>query len=86
MIVLSSSMLTSFAFSITFYSFFLEKQMLLHFINIMKQKVGGNVNTQLLQTLNIMFENIRNETSLCKLKFKLRLHICFGFSSKQQSC
>jgi protein CLEC16A len=49
------------------FDFFLEKQMLTHFINIMKQKCGGNVNTQLLQTLNIMFENIRNETSLCKL-------------------
>ncbi|KAI6177071.1 FPL domain-containing protein [Aphelenchoides bicaudatus] len=46
------------------FDFFLEKQMLIHFINIAKQKYGGNVNTQLLQTLNIMFENIRNETSL----------------------
>lgn len=30
----------------------------------MKQKCGGFVCTQLLQTLNILFENIRNETSL----------------------
>jgi protein CLEC16A len=51
------------------FDFFLEKQMLLHFINIMKQKCGGYVNTQLMQTLNIMFENIRNETSLCTLIF-----------------
>lgn len=30
----------------------------------MKQKCGGFVCTQLLQTLNILFENIKNETSL----------------------
>ncbi|KAI6241474.1 FPL domain-containing protein [Aphelenchoides fujianensis] len=34
------------------------------FTNIMSQKCGGYVNVQLLQTLNIMFENLRNETSL----------------------
>lgn len=49
--------------------------MLSHFIHIMKQKVGGNVNTQLLQTLNIMFENIRNETSLCKEFKELVLNV-----------
>lgn len=46
------------------YSFFLEKNMLYFFLNIMKQKCGGFVCTQLLQTLNILFENIKNETSL----------------------
>ncbi|KAI6188018.1 FPL domain-containing protein [Aphelenchoides besseyi] len=46
------------------FDFFLERQMLVHFTNIMKQKCGGYVNVQLLQTLNIMFENLRNETSL----------------------
>ncbi|KAH7731494.1 hypothetical protein AAVH_00392 [Aphelenchoides avenae] len=30
----------------------------------MKQKAGGSINVQLLQTLNILFENIRHETSL----------------------
>lgn len=43
--------------------------MLSYFIHIMRQKNGGPsfVCVQLLQTLNILFENIRNETSLCKL-------------------
>lgn len=35
----------------------------------MKQKYGRYICVQLLQTLNILFENIRNETSLCKSKF-----------------
>lgn len=49
-------------------SFFLEKNMLSYFLHIMRQKSGGSsfVCVQLLQTLNILFENIRNETSLCK--------------------
>lgn len=46
-------------------SFFLEKNMLYVFLQIMKQPGGGNICTQqLLQTLNILFENIRHETSL----------------------
>jgi len=49
-----------------FDSFFLEKNMLSFFLKIMKQKCGSYVCVQLLQTLNILFENIRNETSLCK--------------------
>lgn len=45
--------------------------MLSFFLKIMKQKCGSFVCVQLLQTLNILFENIRNETSLCKkLLFK----------------
>lgn len=36
----------------------------------MKQKCGSYVCVQLLQTLNILFENIRNETSLCKFIIK----------------
>ncbi|KAJ8936578.1 hypothetical protein NQ314_012274 [Rhamnusium bicolor] len=48
--------------------FFLEKNMLSFFLRIMRQRSGGSsyVCVQLLQTLNILFENIRNETSLCK--------------------
>uniref|UniRef100_A0A6B2EJN9 Uncharacterized protein n=1 Tax=Phlebotomus kandelakii TaxID=1109342 RepID=A0A6B2EJN9_9DIPT len=48
------------------FDFFLEKNMLSYFIHIMRQKNGGPnfVCVQLLQTLNILFENIRNETSL----------------------
>ncbi|XP_055377636.1 protein CLEC16A homolog [Condylostylus longicornis] len=48
------------------FDFFLEKNMLSYFLHIMRQKNGGSsfVCVQLLQTLNILFENIRNETSL----------------------
>uniref|UniRef100_A0A0K8S8S4 Uncharacterized protein n=1 Tax=Lygus hesperus TaxID=30085 RepID=A0A0K8S8S4_LYGHE len=46
------------------FDFFLEKNMLSFFLNILKQKCGSYVCVQLLQTLNILFENIRNETSL----------------------
>lgn len=44
--------------------------MLSYFLHIMRQKSGGSsfVCVQLLQTLNILFENIRNETSLCMYK------------------
>ena len=38
--------------------------MLNYFLQIMRQPAGGFVCTQLLQTLNILFENIRHETSL----------------------
>ncbi|XP_032779218.2 protein CLEC16A homolog isoform X3 [Daphnia magna] len=46
------------------FDFFLEKNMLSFFLRIMKQKCGSFVCVQLLQTLNILFENIRIETSL----------------------
>ncbi|XP_071535234.1 protein CLEC16A homolog isoform X2 [Panulirus ornatus] len=46
------------------FDFFLEKNMLSFFLRIMKQKCGSYVCVQLLQTLNILFENIKNETSL----------------------
>ena len=47
----------------------------------MKQKCGSYVCVQLLQTLNILFENIRNETSLCEYPIRLRrktidFHVC----------
>ncbi|XGW17603.1 hypothetical protein V3C99_002305 [Haemonchus contortus] len=45
------------------FDFFLERQMLSYFLQIMKQD-GGSLNVQLLQTLNILFENIRHETCL----------------------
>ncbi|XP_075242308.1 protein CLEC16A-like isoform X3 [Convolutriloba macropyga] len=46
------------------FDFFLEKNMLSYFKKIMKQKSGETVCVQLLQTLNILFENISHETSL----------------------
>ena len=46
------------------FDFFLEKNMLEFFLHYMQQKSAQFVCVQLLQTLNILFENIRNETSL----------------------
>ncbi|KAF8358059.1 gop-1 [Pristionchus pacificus] len=46
------------------FDFFLERQMLTHFLHIMRQDNSGSICVQLLQTLNILFENIRHETSL----------------------
>lgn len=47
-------------------SYFLEKNMLVFFIKYLEQKSGQYISVQLLQTLNILFENISNETSTCK--------------------
>ena len=47
-------------------SFFLEKNMLSFFLRYLQQRCGRYICVQLLQTLNILFENIRNETSLCE--------------------
>ncbi|RUS88412.1 hypothetical protein EGW08_003808 [Elysia chlorotica] len=46
------------------FDFFLEKNMLSFFLRYLQQKFGRYICVQLLQTLNILFENIRNETSL----------------------
>ncbi|XP_057311483.1 protein CLEC16A-like [Hydractinia symbiolongicarpus] len=46
------------------FDFFLEKNMLLFFLKFMTQNCGSYVTVQLLQTLNILFENIRHQTSL----------------------
>lgn len=46
------------------------------FLSIMKQKCGYYINVQLLQMLNILFENIKHETSLCKFYV-----ICFNIST-----
>ncbi|KAL4240827.1 Protein CL16A [Mactra antiquata] len=46
------------------FDFFLEKNMLTFFLRYMRQKFGRFICVQLLQTLNILFENISNETSL----------------------
>eukprot|EP01137_Pigoraptor_chileana_P000856 Opistho-2@37669 len=46
------------------FDFFLEKNMLTFFLRILGQRTGRYVKVQLLQTLSILFENIRNETSI----------------------
>ncbi|ESO05726.1 hypothetical protein HELRODRAFT_191365 [Helobdella robusta] len=48
----------------TVFDFFLEKNMLVFFLKFMKQKSGQCICVQLLQTLNILFDNITNETSV----------------------
>uniref|UniRef100_A0A8C4QRE3 C-type lectin domain containing 16A n=1 Tax=Eptatretus burgeri TaxID=7764 RepID=A0A8C4QRE3_EPTBU len=48
----------------TVFDYFLEKNMFIFFLNILRQKSGRYVCVQLLQTLNILFENISHETSL----------------------
>ncbi|XP_072416121.1 protein CLEC16A [Chiloscyllium punctatum] len=46
------------------FDFFLEKNMFVFFLNILRQRSGRYVCVQLLQTINILFENISHETSL----------------------
>jgi len=48
--------------------------MLVFFLRFMRQKNGRQICVQLLQTLNILFENISNETSVCKC-FRLHLYL-----------
>lgn len=50
-------------------SYFLEKNLLAYFLNILDQKTSKNVKVQLLQTLSILIENIRAQNSLCMLIF-----------------
>lgn len=57
-------------------SFFLEKNMFAFFLNILRQKSGRYVCVQLLQTLNILFENISHETSLCNYSAFIYQHFC----------
>lgn len=47
-------------------SFFLEKNILDDFMKYLKQNAGRLLCVQLLQTLNILFENISNQTAICK--------------------
>ncbi|VDD91083.1 unnamed protein product [Enterobius vermicularis] len=54
------------------FDFFLERQVLSHFLSIMEQKCGSYVIVQLLQTLNILFENIKHDTSLCEFTWRFR--------------
>ena len=51
--------------------------MVIFFLHYMKQTNGQYICVQLLQTLNILFENIRNETSLCN---RLIFYLLFNYS------
>lgn len=46
------------------FDFFLEKNMQSYFLRILTRQPGRYVVLQLLQTMSILFENIRNETSI----------------------
>ncbi|CAI6349468.1 unnamed protein product [Macrosiphum euphorbiae] len=46
------------------FEYFLENNMFNYFLHILNQKCGNYVCVQLLQTLNIIFENIKNKTAL----------------------
>ncbi|CAF2752291.1 unnamed protein product [Rotaria sp. Silwood2] len=46
------------------FDYYLEQGLLAYFLDYMRQKNGRFICIQILQTLNILFENIRNETSL----------------------
>jgi hypothetical protein len=48
-------------------SFFIEKNLFGHFLKIMRIQGNVYVKIQLLQCLNIIFENLRNDSSLCTL-------------------
>lgn len=53
------------------YRYFLENNMFNFFLQILDQKCGNYVCVQLLQTLNIIFENIKNKTAFCKFLYYL---------------
>ena len=48
------------------------------FLKTLSQKCGRFVCLQLLQTLSILFENIRNETSICECVVPLS---CYNYST-----
>ena len=48
------------------FEFFMEKDLLRLFEHILLCDAGAYVNTQVLQTLSILIENISNEPSLCQ--------------------
>uniref|UniRef100_H2Y952 Uncharacterized protein n=1 Tax=Ciona savignyi TaxID=51511 RepID=H2Y952_CIOSA len=69
------------------FEFYLEKNMFLFFLNILEQNSGNYVCVQLLQTLNILFENLQHETSLYYLLSNNHINevIChkFDFSDEE---
>lgn len=51
------------------YRFFMEKQVMAHFIRILKNSKTISVTVQLLQTLNIMLQSMRSEQAICKIAY-----------------
>ena len=51
------------------YRFFLEENMLQDIISIIKQNRSNNIKIQIIQTISILIQNIKNRTSLCRIIF-----------------
>ena len=54
---------------ISYYSFFLEERMLKDIIGIIYQNRSNPTKIQVIQTISILVQNIRNEMSLCFFSF-----------------
>ncbi|KAL2932970.1 Protein TRANSPARENT TESTA 9, partial [Bienertia sinuspersici] len=53
----------------TFFDFFMEKQVLGEFVRILKISKTITVSLQLLQTMSIMIQNLKNEHAICELHY-----------------
>ena len=51
------------------YRFFLEENMLQDIISIIKQNRSNKIKIQIIQTISILIQNIKNRTSLCRIIF-----------------
>ena len=51
------------------YRFFLEENMLQDIISIIKQNRSNKIKIQIIQTISILIQNIKNRTSLCRIFF-----------------
>ena len=59
---------------------FLEENVLQDIISIIKQNRSNKIKIQIIQTISILIQNIKNRTSLCKFRFYL-LFIVFILSN-----
>lgn len=55
---------------------FFEQNVHWHFLKILQSKDDGTLIVQVLQTLNIMFENVRSRQSLCKCSNQSVVLVC----------
>ena len=51
------------------YRFFLEENMLQDIISIIKQNRSNKIKIQIIRTISILIQNIKNRTSLCRIIF-----------------
>ena len=57
-------------------SFFMEKQVLREFVRILKISKTITVSLQLLQTMSIIIQNLRNEHAICKMSQRRMSSLC----------